>query len=539
MSRNGNRDSGMLISSFVSEIHSGFLMQTKLTRFKKAGLVFCLFIFTAFFTIAQQVLKPANIFSDHMVLQREQPVPVWGVATPSEEITVGFAGQIKSVIADKSGKWMVKLDPLTTSTVGREMLITGKSKIVLSDILVGEVWICSGQSNMQFPVAAVPEVKGLIPFMKNIRSFEVGRTVSLEESEDVIGEWSTEHPSSAVAFGFAYFLEELSDIPVGIIHSSWGSSSLEAWMPRNMGSELPYFKEIMDEFDGDKATQERIAQILESPTKWSNQDDIFLRRQPNILYNAMIKPLVPFANRGLVWYQGERNTRYLSGVPEVTEENWFHRVAGMKEYGSVLKEWMLRYREEWQNDEMNLLVVMLPGYGKGTEKKTDIDPEDPTEESWAWIRESQLQVLDLPYTAVANTIDLGDKTNIHPTDKLPVGQRLALLAAVNTLGGDRLVTGPMMLDVQEKGSELVVHFSNAKGLKTSDGKAPSGFWLADEAGDWKRAEARLEGESIVLSSEGISQPKYIRYAFAGMPKVNLVNELELPAYPFRTDSFEH
>ncbi|WP_245942287.1 sialate O-acetylesterase [Algoriphagus chordae] len=524
--------------SVNTSVSSDFLGQRKSISFRKALLVFSVLVFTTTFSFAQQALKPASIFSDHMVLQREQAVPVWGMASPNEEITVTFAGQTKGAIADKTGKWMVKLDPLTTSTEGREMLIRGKTKVVFSDILVGEVWICSGQSNMQFSTGAVPEVKGLIPFMENIRSFEVGRTVSIDESEDVIGEWSTKPPSSAVAFGFAFFLEELSDIPVGIIHSSWGSSSIEAWMPRDMGDELPYFKEIMDEFDADKATQERIAQILSSPTKWSNQDDIFLRRQPNILYNAMIKPLAPFAIRGLVWYQGERNTRYLSGVPAVTEENWFHRVAGMKEYGSILKDWMLRYRKEWQNDEMNLLVVMLPGYGKGTVKTPEIDPEDPTEESWAWMRESQLQILDLPKTAVANTIDLGDKTNIHPTDKLPVGQRLALLAAVTALGQDRVAMGPMLQDVEVKGKKLIVHFSNAKGLKTSNGKAPMGFWLADKSGEWKRAEAKLEGETVVLSSEDISSPMFIRYAFAGMPSVNLVNELELPAYPFRTDTFE-
>ena len=223
----------------------------------------------------------------------------------------------------------------------------------------------------------------------------------------------------------------------------------------------------------------------------------------------------------------------------MTEENWFHRLAGMKEYGGILKEWMLRYREEWQNEDMNFLVVMLPGYGVGTSNSPEIDPEDPTAESWSWMRESQMQVLDLPHTAVANTIDLGDKTNIHPTDKLPVGQRLALLAAANALEPDRLATGPMMQRVEVKGSELVVHFSHAKGLKTTDGKAPSGFWVADKSGDWKRASARVEGESVVLSSGEISKPQYIRYAFAGMPKVNLVNEMELPAYPFRTDSFEH
>jgi len=488
-------------------------------------------------SFAQQ-LRPARIFNDHMVLQREKAVPIWGMSSPREEITVAFAGQKKTTQAGEDGKWMVKLGPLEASAKGRNMTISGKSEVIISDILVGEVWICSGQSNMQFPVSAVPEIKGLIPFAKNIRSFEVKRTVAFEEMEDVSGKWEMTHPSSAVAFSFAYFLESISGVPVGIIHASWGSSSIEAWMPKDMTETLPYFKAIMEDFDADTLTQNRIQRILGAPNGWTRQEDIFLRRQPNILYNAMMKPLAPYASRGLVWYQGERNTRYLSGMPPVTEENWFHRVAGMKEYGDALSQWILRYRQEWQNKEMNFMVVMLPGYGKGTTTKPGIDPEDPTEESWAWMRESQLQVLALPNTAVANTIDLGDVKNVHPKDKLPIGQRLALLAAKNTLGLDILALGPMLERVDLQGDKLVVHFDYASGLKTSDGKAPSGFWVADDSKKWESADARIEGESVILTSPKIKQPKYIRYAFAGKPSVNLVNASELPAYPFRTDDWE-
>lgn len=486
-----------------------------------------------------QELRPANIFSDHMILQREKAVPVWGKSVPREKITVTFAGQMKSTQAGEDGKWMVKLDPLEASATGRDMLISGESEVIISDIIVGEVWICSGQSNMQFSVNAVPEIKGLIPFAKNIRSFEVKRTVSFEEKEEVSGKWEVTHPSSAVAFSFAFFLESISGIPVGIIHASWGSSSIEAWMPKDMTERLPYFKTIMEEFDADTLTRNRIQRILDAPNGWTRQEDIFLRRQPNILYNAMMKPLAPFASRGLVWYQGERNTRYLSGMPELREDNWFHRVAGMKEYGDVLTQWILRYRQEWQNTEMNFMVVMLPGYGKGTVKKPSIDPEHPSEESWAWMRESQLQILELPNTAVANTLDLGDIKNIHPKDKLPIGQRLALLAAENTLGQSILSEGPMMERVEVKGDQLVVHFKNAEGLRTTDNKAPAGFWLADESSKWKPAEAKIEGKSVILSVKGIERPLYVRYAFAGKPKVNLVTAMGLPAYPFRTDKFEN
>ncbi|MGJ8743546.1 alpha/beta hydrolase fold domain-containing protein [Polaribacter sp.] len=481
-------------------------------------------------------LKLSPIFSNQMVLQRGMQVPVWGTETAGQEILVSFAGQQKRTTADESGKWKIQLDPLKTSKTGSNLIVKGKNEVVISDVLVGEVWICSGQSNMQMNVKIVPNIQALVSKAKNIRSFEVKRTVSLKEEENVKGTWTNQTPISAVAFSFAYHLEEMSDVPIGIIHSSWGSSSIEAWMPRNMTTEFDYYKTIMQDFDADSDTQNNIKTIIEKGEKRTKKEDVFLRRQPNILYNAMMKPLIPFAVRGLVWYQGERNARYLSGVPEVTEKNWFHKVIGIKEYGDVLSSWVQNYRKEWNKEDMHFMVVMLPGYGKGTEKKPNIDPQDPTEESWAWMRESQLKVLKLKHTSVINTIDLGDIKNIHPKDKLPIGQRLALEAAKETLGKNIVSEGPIMKKVVVKNECLVVKYTNADGLKTTDGKSPSGFWIADNTLQWKPATANIKGKTVILNSNEIKKPLYIRYAFSGKPSVNLINGEGLPAYPFRTDS---
>ncbi|WP_299782478.1 alpha/beta hydrolase fold domain-containing protein [uncultured Formosa sp.] len=479
--------------------------------------------------------KPSQLFSDHMVLQRDMPLSIWGTAKSGQYVTVSFAGQQKITETDKYGSWSVQLDTLKTSKTGRDLIIKGEHEVVISDVLVGEVWICSGQSNMQMAVKAVPEIEALVSKAKHIRSFEVTRTVSLQEEDEVIGAWSNQIPTSAVASAFAYYLEAIGDVPVGIIHASWGSSSIEAWMPRDMTKEFDYFKTIMRNFDANTETQNRIKSILEKQENRSNKEDIFLRRQPNILYNAMLKPLESFAVRGLVWYQGERNTRYISGVPEITETNWFHEVSGMKDYGEVLSAWVKRYRKAWRKQDMHFMVVMLPGYGKGTVKTPEIDPEDPTAESWAWMRESQLEVLNLPNTSVINTIDLGDVKNIHPKDKLPIGKRLALEAAKQTLGEDIIAEGPKMKTIEIKNRKLIVNYSNAKGLKTLDGKLPTGFWIADQTMQWKLAKAKIKSETVILSSKDIKKPLYIRYAFSGKPEVNLVNGAHLPAYPFRTD----
>lgn len=481
-------------------------------------------------------LTVASPFTDNAVLQRDMAVPVWGTADAGSTVTVKFNKQTKSSVANAEGRWSVQLDAMLADAKPQRLKVSDtKSTISFGNVLVGEVWICSGQSNMAFVVNKSPEVKQLIPKAKNIRCFTVKKSVALTEQDRLEGKWVEKHPDSAVAFSFAYFLEQAGDVPVGIILTCWGSSSIEAWMPRDMVETVPHFKTMMEEFDADTENLAAINAILDGPRPWGQKNDIFLRRQTNILYNAMIHPLIPYACRGLVWYQGERNTQSMFGMQKTP---WYHRHSGMLKYGHTLKAWIQRYRKAWRADEMQFMIVMLPGYFKPIRTGPKKGAEHPETHSWSWMRESQLKALELPHTSVVNTIDLGDIKNIHPKDKLPIGQRLALLAERDTLEQDVEADGPMMERVAQQGKQLTVHFDHAKGLKTKDGTAPRAFWLADDSAQWVKADAKLKGQTVLLSSPKLKKPLYVRYAFAGKPDVNLVNEAGLPAFPFRTDSFK-
>ncbi|WP_218939729.1 sialate O-acetylesterase [Lutibacter citreus] len=487
---------------------------------------------------SKTIFQLGSLFKDHMVLQRDMPISIWGKAKVGSTVNIQFGYSEKSTVADSNGKWSIKLDALKASLEPKTMIVSSsleEKTIKISDILVGEVWICSGQSNMQFSVNGAPEVKKLVSSTKNIRSFKVKNTVAFEPQDTCEGVWEVKHPNSAVAFSFAYFLEKSANVPIGIILTSWGSSSIEAWMPRDMTETVPHYKIMMDEFDADTITKNKIKAILKGPKPWRNTDDIFLRRQSNILYNAMMYPLIPYACRGLVWYQGERNTQSMYGM---VKEPWYARNSGILKYGDVLKEWIQRYRKGWDNEKLHFLVVMLPGYGKVLDSEKDMNPKNPDAHSWAWMRESQLKALELSNTSVINTIDLGDVKNIHPKDKLPVGKRLSLMALHNVLYKKVKAFGPTMKRVKIKGNSIVVNFDNVKSLKTIDGKAPTGFWLSDSSGNWIPAEAKIKRKSVKLNAPGLGKPLYIRYAFIGKPNVNLVNEANLPAYPFRTDTFK-
>ncbi|MEM9365486.1 MAG: sialate O-acetylesterase [Planctomycetota bacterium] len=487
--------------------------------------------------IALAELSLASPFTDNAVLQRDRPVPIWGTSAPEATVTVQFARQTKTAVADSEGHWKVTLDPMPASQDPRDLSVTyahDKQSHKITNVLVGEVWICSGQSNMQFAATSCPDIKELIPKARRIRSFAVKRTVAFEEQTTLEGEWIESHPNSAVAFSFAYFLEKQTDVPVGIILTCWGSSSLEAWMPRDMVNTVPHFRTLMQEFDRDNETQERIQSILSGRKPWSREDDIFLRRQSNLLYNAMMHPLAPYGCRGLVWYQGERNTQSMDGM---LKEPWYSRNSGMLKYGDTLKQWIRRYRQDWRNEEMEFLIVMLPGFFKALPTGPQLGPEHPATHSWAWMRESQLKASELPNTNVVNTIDLGDVNNIHPKDKLPIGKRLALLATRNTLVSKGEAEGPSFKQMERKGDRIVIHFRNAVGLQTSDGQEPAGFWLAGPSRRWLAAEASIRGESVTLHAQKLFEPLHVRYAFAGKPKVNLINQAGLPAVPFRTDSF--
>jgi sialate O-acetylesterase len=456
-------------------------------------------------------VTPSSLFGDHMVLQRDMALPVWGSAEPSEKVTVSFAGKVETTQADASGKWKVVLPALVASSEGREMTIEGKNKIVLKDVLVGEVWLCSGQSNMQFgwgkesqPMynwGGVPELAALVPDARKrpIRSFNVPTDVSLTPRDTCKGTWSTDVSGSAVAFGFSYYLQKKLDVPVAVIVACWGSSSIEGWMPRDMTEQLPHFKAIMASFDGSTQIQSRVSAAI---ARGISHGNVFVRQQPNILYNAMMQPVIPYACRGLVWYQGEANADKYA------------------DYAKSFPLWLARLRKEQGRDDFHLLAVMLPGFGN---------------KSWPCFREAQMGILKMPHTSVVNTIDLGDEKNIHPADKAPICERLVLLARRDVYGEKIEAQGPTFKAASVKGNQVVLEWCHADGLKTLDGAAPTGFQLAGSNNTWLPAKAVIKGQTVEVEAEALAAPLFVRYAFVGKPAVNLVNRSNLPATPFRTD----
>lgn len=470
---------------------------------------------------ARAELQVSPMFGDHMVLQRELPVPVWGKADPGDEVTVRFAGQEVETIADQHGQWMLRLPPMAASAEGRTMGIesAGTTK-EFHDVLVGEVWVCSGQSNMQYgwgtrshprynwggdaEIAKLAEQAAKLP----IRSFEVPPNAAFTPIAETVGQWSTSLPGSAVAFGFSYHLQKALKVPVAVIVTCWGSSFIEGWMPIELTAELPHFKKIMDDFQKSEEARNRV----EAAMKTGIRDGmVFVRKQPNLLYNAMLHPVIPYGCRGIIWYQGEAN----SAQPEL--------------YAGTLPVWIRELRKRWNRDDLPVLGVMLPGFG---EEKGVADPG-----SWAWFREAQAKGFSLPHASLINTIDLGDAKNIHPADKAPITERLALLARRDIHGESIEARGPAFSKHRIDGKILTVEFDHADGLSTKDGKEPAGFYLAGADRKWHPARAAIKGTTIELQADGVPEPVACRYAFSNKPPVNLVNGLRLPAAPFRTDDW--
>jgi sialate O-acetylesterase len=396
---------------------------------------------------------------------------------------------------------------------------------------------------MELGVGAVKELKALVPEAKRlpIRTLYINKHIDLKPQTEVVGGWGTTPPGSAVAFGFSYFLQKELNLPVGVIVACWGSSSIEGWMPLELTRQLPHFKDIMDKFYADQEQVAICKKIISSfnknkkfPKKYSNNEqensalekkyrniNIFARTRPNLLYNAMMHPLIPYSVKGLVWYQGEANTKSISA---------------MKQYKISLKVWISKLRELWRNDELDALVVMLPGFGRVLKGNKDLNY--PGNYTWATMRESQLAAMQLPHTYVANTIDLGEANNIHPKDKLQVCQRLALLAGARVYEKGIVGSGPIFSSGRADKEKFVITFTNASGLKTLDGEPAKAFWLADRKEHWVPAKAEIKGNQVILTAEGMSKPIACRYAYSAKPEVNLVNSAGLPAYPFRTDSWE-
>ncbi len=625
--------------------------------------------------VSAAVKMPA-VFSDNMVLQRDTPVPVQGTADPGENVTVIFVGQSKKTIADQTGKWKLTLDAMPRSAKPEKMQIIGKNNITINNILIGDIWLASGQSNMQVPVTeaenAEEEIKNAD--FPEIRMFIVKNNISSTPQNDCEGEWFVCNPQNVPSFSaVAYFyIRELYlkyKIPMGIINSSVGASSCQAWTPRevllsdkslpqpltipadkypdlkafNAFREATYDKytakdagikaEALSWSEPETVTTDwkeiKVPGYIESQgmnidgavwfrkdvditEEWAgksvtislgpirNSDIVFLNGEkigstdsgletwrfrnyeipgrvvkagnnviavrifnsienggfvdypaplklardkeneiilsgtwkckveqeftpqklpfevpvymsvPTGLFNAMIYPLVQFPVRGFIWYQGESNAGNASQ----------HDIL----FPAMIKSW----RKLWGNDQLPFYFVQLASYNSRENQ--------PTDPAWAKFRESQQKTLALDNTGMAVTIDIGDATNVHPKNKQDVGKRLALWAMRDCYNDkDIEVSGPLYASNSIENNKIRINFTHTRGGLKSKGGEPKGFAIAGEDKKFVWAEAEIDGNSVVVWSEQVKNPRFVRYAWATNPDCNLYNGADLPASPFRTD----
>ncbi len=481
-------------------------------------------------------VKLPSIISDNMVLQQETPASVWGWADPGEKVTVKFAGKSASVAADDKGKWGVKLDGLTAEMTG-ELTVSGKNTLTIKNVAVGEVWVASGQSNMEFTVNrgkdAAEETKAAN--FPQIRMYTVQKTPKTEPAEDTIGKWEVCTPEtvptfSAVGYFFARHLNQTLKQPIGIIHSSWGGTPAEFWTPKATLAAYPAFKGTLDSWDHAVATypeakakyDQELAAFKEAnktppaagtvapkPPRPPRGGDAF--GSPGCLYNGMIAPLVPYTIRGAIWYQGEAN----AGAADLYK----------KLFPTMIKSW----RQAWQIEDFPFLYVQLANYMQRHEQ--------PTDTNWARLREAQLETLDLPHTGMAVTIDIGDSKDIHPKDKQDVGLRLALWAEATVYYHDQEYSGPLPSGFQTEDGKVRLTFRNGDDMKAADGGKIKGFAIAGEDRKFVWANVEIQGDHIVLSNSEVPAPVAVRYGWDDDPDCNLINKTGLPASPFRTDDW--
>ncbi|MDZ4659179.1 MAG: sialate O-acetylesterase [Bythopirellula sp.] len=484
---------------------------------------------------AESDLKLASLFSDHMVMQRDQAAPVWGWANPGDKVTVEFAGQKKSTQANAEGQWMVRLNPLKSSANGRELIVQskfGNQKVRVGNVVVGDVWLCSGQSNMHFRMAQVVNAQEEIAAADNpaVRFFSVEDQFAQRPTEDLKGVWQSVSPTttgacSAVAYYFARDLQQNLGVPIGLVVSSIGGTRIETWMRLETLAEIGEADPLVEKWK--KVSPDEFENIATAYRSYQHQRDRVhplavrtARAQgkpvppeprmpklrchdcPSALHCGMIAPLQPFAIRGAIWYQGESN----SGQPA--------------SYEKLLPAMVADWRRVW-GAELPFLFVQLA----------------PHRNTHPAFREAQHRIWQkTPHTAMVVTIDVGDPQNIHPTRKRPVGERLALAARALSYGERVEYSGPVFKSFRIENSRAVVSFTHIGGGLAAKGGSLKGFTLAGPSEEFIAARAVIEGSNVVVTSDKILNPLAVRYAWAMAPDVNLFSREGLPAAPFRSET---
>lgn len=497
-------------------------------------------LLSVFATLAPAAVRLPAVIGDNMVLQRDQAVPIWGWADAGEKVTVTILGQTKSAQADANGKWMVRLDALAAGGP-HTMTVAGENTITLKNLLVGDVWLCSGQSNMQMSVARSNNAEEEIAAANypQIRLLSVPSKGTQQPQQDFQGQWAECGPAtvggfSAAAYFFGRKLHQDLDVPIGLIHCSWGGSSCEAWVRRDVLEADARYKPLLENWDQRAATYDP----QKAQEAWQKQMDAWKKKaaeakaagkeppraprkpadprvgqhRPANCYNGMLLPLIPYAIRGAIWYQGEAN-------------------AGRAyQYRQLFPLMIRQWRNDWAQGEFPFYYVQLANY-------MAVKPE-PGESTWAELREAQTMTLQTPNTGMAVIIDIGEANDIHPKNKQDVGNRLALWALAKTYGKKLVYSGPIYRSMEKKDNQIVLRFDHAgSGLVAKDGQPLKGFSIAAADKKFVWAEARIAGDTVVVSSPAVPDPVAVRYAWADNPVCNLYNQEGLPANPFRTDDW--
>lgn len=494
---------------------------------------------------ARADVKLPSLFSDNMVLQAGSKDPVWGTADPGERITVTLGDAQASTTADASGHWRVELGPLQPGGPF-VMAVAGRNTIAVHNVLVGQVWICSGQSNMQFSVA--PQTNGwetgVYHYKKAIasarypmvRMFTVEQTVAGKPQSEVTGRWEITSPEtvghfSAVGYFFGLNLFKSLHEPIGLIHTSWGGTPAESWTKLATLQSSPDFADILERWrKEDQAYPVEIAHYKEALQEWeqaANQADAAgkpmppaprLPRDPRgnpwrpaSLYNAMIAPLIPYRIEGAIWYQGESNAD--------------RPIQYRKLFPDMIRDW----RRAWGEGDFPFLFVQLASY-------QNVHP--PAD--WPLLREAQLMTLSLPRTAMVVTTDIGDAAIIHPRNKQEVGRRLSLAAQAVAYNEKVIYSGPIYSSMEISGNTIRLHFTHLGGGLVAGGETRGyleGFEIAGADHKFVGAAARIEGDTVIVESSRVAHPVAVRYGWQDYPVCNLYNQAGLPASPFRTDDW--
>jgi sialate O-acetylesterase len=494
--------------------------------------VVLVFALAAVASVATADVSVPNIIGSHMVLQRDIAVPIWGRAAPGEAVTVQLGEHKAAAKTDAAGNWAVKL-PALKAGGPHTLTISGKNKIVLKDILVGEVWVCSGQSNMAFNVRGDSAGrKKLAPFNNpKIRLLTVARRPSDRKLYNVRGTWARTNPGnvagfSAVGYFFGHRLNKELGVPIGLINTSWGGTRIEPWTPRVGFRSQPGLAGVLKHLDASVAKHRAaVAKSLDAVEAWTAAarkalaDKTPLARMPQLpahplagprgatgLYNGMVHPLVPFAIRGAIWYQGESNR---------------HDSTYLAKMKALIGGW----RQVWGQGDFPFYFVQLAPYGYGGEHA-----RIPV------IWEAQTDALAIPNTGMAVTLDIGNVRDIHPKNKFDVGNRLALWALAKDYGRDRLIySGPLYKSMAVEGKTIRIQFDHVGGgLVSRDSKPLTWFEIAGKDGKYVKAGAKIDGETVVVSSDAVAEPLAARFAWSSIAEPNLMNKEGLPAGPFRT-----